>query len=156
MFMHFPCFFFSKNSRNLHTLSVWILATTATTGGDVLFSSQCLFLHRECKILANIGYFVTNLRTFWCPFYRPKQCGGVPKLTNIRLPPNIFWSLPLYVHGMLKIWTRTHSIHRDYMRTNIHGMLQIWMIAFCVMCVGRRKLDIVMFRGRLYGKNNLV
>ena len=27
---------------------------------------------------------VANLRTFWRTFYRPKKCGGVPKMTNIR------------------------------------------------------------------------
>ena len=34
-------------------------------------------------ILVNFGYFVANLRTLWRTFYRPKLCGGVPKLTNI-------------------------------------------------------------------------
>ena len=34
------------------------------------------------------GDFITILLTFWCPFYRPKQCGGAPKLTNI-------WNLKL-------------------------------------------------------------
>ena len=35
-------------------------------------------------ILASLGYYVAYLRTFWCTFNRHKQCGGVPKLTNIR------------------------------------------------------------------------
>ena len=29
------------------------------------------------------GYFAANLHTFWCTLYRPKYCGGVPKLTNM-------------------------------------------------------------------------
>ena len=37
------------------------LVTTATTGGGVLFSSRCPFLHRERKILAYLGPFVTNI-----------------------------------------------------------------------------------------------
>ena len=32
------------------------------------FSSRYPFLHREFKILANIGSFVANLHTFWCTF----------------------------------------------------------------------------------------
>ena len=59
------------------------------------FFKSVPFLHRERTLLACIGYFVTNSRTFWCPFYRPKLCGDVQiQLTNIRLPPNIFWRLP--------------------------------------------------------------
>ena len=34
----------------------------------VLFQVSVLFKHRENKILAYFGYFVTNLRTFWCTF----------------------------------------------------------------------------------------
>ena len=34
-----------------------MLVTTATTGGDVLFSSSYPFLHRERKILAYLGQF---------------------------------------------------------------------------------------------------
>ena len=37
---------------------------------------------RLWPVLAILGYFfLTNLRTFWCPFYRPKKCDGAPKLT---------------------------------------------------------------------------
>ena len=32
---------------------------------------------------ANFGHFLANLRTFWCAFYRPEECSGVPKETNI-------------------------------------------------------------------------
>ena len=35
-----------------------------TAGSGVLFSSRCTFLQREREILANVGYFVANLRTF--------------------------------------------------------------------------------------------
>ena len=28
--------------------------------------------------------FVANSRTFWRTFYRPKKCGGVPKMTIMR------------------------------------------------------------------------
>ena len=44
------------------------LVTTATTGGGVLFSSRCPSLHREREILATLGYFVVNIRTFWFTF----------------------------------------------------------------------------------------
>ena len=47
----------------------------------VLFCPENVtFLH----ISASFGYFVANLRTFRCTFYRHKYCGGAPKLTNIR------------------------------------------------------------------------
>ena len=52
-----------------------ILVITASTDGSVLFSSRCTFWHRECEILANLG--------FLCTFYRFKYYGLVPKLTNI-------------------------------------------------------------------------
>ena len=35
-------------------------------------------------VLAIFGFFVTNLRTFWCSFYRPKKYGSAPKMTNMR------------------------------------------------------------------------
>lgn len=38
-------------------------------GGGVLFSSGCLFLHREHEMLSYFGlfgYFVANLGSFWC------------------------------------------------------------------------------------------
>ena len=50
---------------------------------------------------ATLGYFVTNLCTFWCPFYRPKYCGGVPKLTNIRyvrIPPKQLPQFAMLLH----------------------------------------------------------
>ena len=58
-----------------------------TTGSGVLFPA-CVLLSIEnptfLPILASFGgYFVANLRTFWCTFYRHKW-NGVPKLTNIR------------------------------------------------------------------------
>ena len=58
-----------------------IFVTTVTIGGGVLFSNEnAKFL----PILASFGNFVPNLCTVWRNFYRPKKCGGVPKLTNIR------------------------------------------------------------------------
>ena len=30
-------------------------------------------------VLAFFGFFVTNLRTFWCPLYRPKKVWQCPK-----------------------------------------------------------------------------
>ena len=51
-----------------------ILVTTATTSGSVLFSSQRTFQQRDTKILAHLGYFVINLRTYWHTFYGAKQC----------------------------------------------------------------------------------
>ena len=36
-------------------------------------------------VLATFGYFVTNLRTFWCPFHRPKKCGGAPKIDRYQV-----------------------------------------------------------------------
>ena len=53
-----------------------ILVTTATTSGSVLFSSQRTFQQRDTKILAHLGYFVINLRTYWHTFYRAKQCSS--------------------------------------------------------------------------------
>ena len=50
------------------------------------FQAGALFCTENAKFLpmqANLGYFVANLRTFWCPFYWPKQCGGAQK-TGIR------------------------------------------------------------------------
>ena len=55
--------------------------TTSTTGGGVLFSSLCPFL-QNWPILTYLGFFVVNLRTFWCTFYRPEKFGGVPKMTR--------------------------------------------------------------------------
>ena len=52
-----------------------VLVTTATTGGGVFFQAGALVCKENVKfwpILADIGDFVANLRTFWCPFYRPK------------------------------------------------------------------------------------
>ena len=48
------------------------------------FFKTCTFYHRGREILANSGYFCGNICTFWCTFYKPKECGGVPKLTNMR------------------------------------------------------------------------
>ena len=49
--------------------------TIATTSSGVLFSRRCPFLHRNAKFW-QFGpffcYFVTNLRIFLCPFFRPK------------------------------------------------------------------------------------
>ena len=53
-----------------------ILVTTATTSGSVLFSSQRTFQQSDTKILAHLGYFVINLRTYWHTFYRAKQCSS--------------------------------------------------------------------------------
>ena len=58
-----------------------------TTGGGVLFRTGVSISIENAKfmpILTNFSYFVANLCTFWCTFYRPKECGGVPKLTNMR------------------------------------------------------------------------
>ena len=41
----------------------------------------------ETYILARLGHFWLFCHGFmhsWCPFYRPKECGGAPKLTNMR------------------------------------------------------------------------
>ena len=40
------------------TFLVWTISYLifVTTGDDVIFSSQCPFLHRDRKILANFGY----------------------------------------------------------------------------------------------------
>ena len=46
-----------------------------TTGGNVLFRAGVLFSIENAyfwSILTNLGYFVANLRTFWCTFYMPK------------------------------------------------------------------------------------
>ena len=55
------------------------------------FSSRYPFLHREFKILANIGSFVANLHTFWCTFTELNYA-VVPQnwqiLTNIK---SDFW-----------------------------------------------------------------
>ena len=61
----FPIFRLFPTSRLSDSTA---LVPTATTGGGVLFSSQCTFKHREREILAYLGYFVANLRTFWCTF----------------------------------------------------------------------------------------
>ena len=53
-----------------------------TTGSGVLFSSWCAFQHRERNIFAYFGQFWL-FWLLWCTFYRHKQCGSVPKLTNI-------------------------------------------------------------------------
>ena len=58
-----------------------------TTSSGVFFQAGAPFITENGQfwvILAIFGYFVKNLRTFWCPFYRPIQCGGAQKLTNIR------------------------------------------------------------------------
>ena len=48
-----------------------------TTGGGVLFfRADVLFSIENAKfwpILTILGYFVANLRTFWCTFYRPRS-----------------------------------------------------------------------------------
>ena len=65
-------------------LAKLILVTTATTRGGALFQAGACFSKEFWPVLATFRYFVTNLRTFWFPFYRPELCGGAPKLTNIR------------------------------------------------------------------------
>ena len=47
-------------------------------------------------ISANLCYFVTNLRAFWCFFKGPKQCGGVPKVTNNRYGQTYLYAVFLY------------------------------------------------------------
>ena len=41
-----------------------------------------------------------NICTFWCTFYRPKECGGVPKLTNMRYD-KIFFPEPQSVGAQI-------------------------------------------------------
>ena len=46
--------------------------TIATTGGSELLSSRCIFLHKERKALAHLGYFDAKLTHFLVYFDRPK------------------------------------------------------------------------------------
>ena len=58
----------------------------ATTAGAVIFRAGVLSSIKNAKcwpILTNFGHFVANI-TRWCTFSRPKESGGVPKLTNMR------------------------------------------------------------------------
>ena len=71
-----------------------VMVTTATTGGGVLFSTRCTFQHRKCKIFANFGQywlFCCEFSYFLVCFYMHKQCGGVPKWTNITYGRNAVW-----------------------------------------------------------------
>ena len=48
-----------------------IFVTTGPNGGSVLFQERALFCTENAgfwPILANLGYFVANLRTLWCTF----------------------------------------------------------------------------------------
>ena len=48
-----------------------IFVTTGPNGGSVLFQGRALFCRENARfwpILANLGYFVANLHTFWCSF----------------------------------------------------------------------------------------
>ena len=57
-----------------------------------------LALKRKCwPDLAIFGYFVTNLRTFWCPLYRPKKVWQCPKNDKYEVWPNTTgWSLAVW------------------------------------------------------------
>ena len=56
-------------------------------------------------VLTIFGYFVANLCTFWCPFYRPKYCGGAPKLMYTRYARMIFFK-----RSKQSRWT----VHNDF------------------------------------------
>ena len=71
---NFRAFHKKKTQRQvqLRARGCWpqlILVTTATTGSSVLFQAGILFSIENAKywpILAHLGYFVANLRTFRC------------------------------------------------------------------------------------------
>ena len=78
----------SNYSGKLFRRAQLIFVTTATTSGGILFRAGILYSMENAKfwpILANYVYFAACLLTFWCTFYKPKQCGGVPKLTNVEM-----------------------------------------------------------------------
>ena len=60
-----------------------------TAANFFLLQTSVLFRIENAKfwpISARLGHyllFVENVRTFWCTFYRLKQCGDVPKMTKI-------------------------------------------------------------------------
>ena len=57
------------------------------------FRSCVLFSMENVKfwpILANLGYFVANLRSLGRIFYRPAKHDSIPKLTNIRYILGLF------------------------------------------------------------------
>ena len=63
--------------RNTDSSAVvlWPYLILVTTGGGVLFWDCVLFSIENAKfwpVFTNLGYFVANLRTFWCMFCRPK------------------------------------------------------------------------------------
>ena len=55
----------------------------STPPAVLYFLKPVYFLANE-NSLAHFGYFVANLSTFTCTFYRLKLCGGIPKMKNIR------------------------------------------------------------------------
>ena len=57
-----------------------------TSGDGVLFQAMIL-LNVEKAYFAQFLPICLKLAYFLCTFYRPKKCGGVPKLTNIRYGP---------------------------------------------------------------------
>ena len=61
---------------------------SATSGGGVLFSSRCPYMHKKreiCTLLfCQFWLFCHKFVHFLVYFYRPKKCGVVPKSINIR------------------------------------------------------------------------
>ena len=59
-----------------------LIFVTTTQPAVVYFFQAGVLLHRERDIFAYFGQFWL-FWLLWCTFYRHKQCGSVPKLTNI-------------------------------------------------------------------------
>ena len=57
---------------------------------------------------------------FWCTFYRPQQCGGVPKFTSIRYVCTYAFSLEFRLFGRLSPPTECKQ-HLSYNRPAIHS-----------------------------------
>ena len=85
--MHTIIIFFVNIIHQVHE-SLILVSTGADGGGVLFFQAGAPLIIENAKfwpVLATFGYFVTNLRTFWCPFHRPKKCGGAPKIDRYQV-----------------------------------------------------------------------
>ena len=99
-------------------LAKLILVITATTSGGVLFQAGACFSKEFWSVLATFRYFVTNLRTFWFPFYRPKLCGG-----SLKIDKNQVW--------VLQTWASRHLIESKFLHLNFCLYLYLFLYLAC-------------------------
>ena len=94
----------SSSSSSTHLV---ILITTVTTSAAVVYLFQAsvpssIENAKYWPILARFGQMVAYLSTFWCNFYKPKQCSGVFKMDKYQVC--LFASLTPFAQDFMSLW----------------------------------------------------